>query len=163
MSDLSRIKRNVAKMASMNAPVADIDGYIASEGVTVDDVRNFNVTEQPIEVIADEPRKDVIDVAVGDTPEEMARRGVQKSTRVVIRFRRGHLTLPGATLAGTPSRYALLGGRPAGIHEDPHHAWSGSPQIRGAVQHDVPPDGRRSQRLLEEGRTDRRVDDRHRR
>jgi hypothetical protein len=41
MPDLARIKRNVAKMASMNAPEADIDGYIASEGVTVEDVRNF--------------------------------------------------------------------------------------------------------------------------
>lgn len=41
MADLARIKRNVAKMASMNAPESDIDGYIASEGVTVDDVRNY--------------------------------------------------------------------------------------------------------------------------
>lgn len=41
MADLARIKRNVAKMVSMNAPEADIDGYIASEGVTVDDVRNY--------------------------------------------------------------------------------------------------------------------------
>jgi hypothetical protein len=41
MADLARIKRNVAKMAAQNAPVSDIDGYIASEGVTVDDVRNF--------------------------------------------------------------------------------------------------------------------------
>jgi len=41
MADLARIKRNVAKMASMNAPEADIDGYISSEGVTVEQVRNF--------------------------------------------------------------------------------------------------------------------------
>lgn len=41
MADLARIKRNVAKMAGMNAPEADIDAYIASEGVTVDDVRAF--------------------------------------------------------------------------------------------------------------------------
>lgn len=41
MADLARIKRNVAKMASMNAPEEDIDGYIASEGVTIDDVRNY--------------------------------------------------------------------------------------------------------------------------
>ena len=40
MADLDRIKNNVAKMASMNAPEEDIDGYIASEGVTVDDVKN---------------------------------------------------------------------------------------------------------------------------
>jgi len=39
--DLARIKRNVAKMAAQNAPEADIDGYIASEGVTVDQVRDF--------------------------------------------------------------------------------------------------------------------------
>lgn len=41
MADLARIKRNVAKMASQDAPIEDIDGYIASEGVTIDDVRNF--------------------------------------------------------------------------------------------------------------------------
>lgn len=41
MADLARIKRNVAKMASQNAPIEDIDGYIASEGITIDDVKNF--------------------------------------------------------------------------------------------------------------------------
>lgn len=41
MADLAKVKRNVSKMVGMNAPEADIDGYIASEGVTVDDVRNF--------------------------------------------------------------------------------------------------------------------------
>lgn len=41
MADLARIKRNVRKMADQGAPEQDIDGYIASEGVTVDDVRNF--------------------------------------------------------------------------------------------------------------------------
>ena len=39
--DLARIKRNVSKMAGMNAPESDIDGYIASEGVTIDQVRDF--------------------------------------------------------------------------------------------------------------------------
>lgn len=41
MDDLARIKSNVAKMAAQNAPMEDIDGYIASEGVSIDDVRNF--------------------------------------------------------------------------------------------------------------------------
>jgi hypothetical protein len=41
MADLAKVKRNVSKMVGMNAPEADIDAYIASEGVTVDDVRNF--------------------------------------------------------------------------------------------------------------------------
>lgn len=41
MADLDRIKKNVAKMVSQQAPEADIDGYISSEGVTVDDVRNY--------------------------------------------------------------------------------------------------------------------------
>jgi len=51
MADLARIKRNVAKMAGMDAPESDIDGYIASEGVTIDDVRNFR--EQPAVRIPD--------------------------------------------------------------------------------------------------------------
>lgn len=45
--DLDKIKRNVAKMAGMNAPVEDIDGYIASEGVTVDAVRNHKPSAGP--------------------------------------------------------------------------------------------------------------------
>lgn len=44
--DLARIKGNVAKMAAQKAPEADIDGYIASEGVTIDDVRNFKPQAQ---------------------------------------------------------------------------------------------------------------------
>ena len=48
MADLARIKNNVRKMAAQGAPEADIDGYIASEGVTLDDVRNFKA-EQPTE------------------------------------------------------------------------------------------------------------------
>lgn len=44
--DLDRIKRNVAKMASMNAPMEDIDGYIASEGTTVEAVRNHPLGAQ---------------------------------------------------------------------------------------------------------------------
>ncbi len=47
MADLARIKRNVSKMAAQNAPVEDIDGYISSEGVTVDDVRNFKPAPAP--------------------------------------------------------------------------------------------------------------------
>lgn len=47
MADLARIKRNVAKMVDMGAPESDIDGYIASEGVTIEDVRNFKPGVQP--------------------------------------------------------------------------------------------------------------------
>lgn len=39
--ELDRIKRNVDRMVSQNAPESDIDGYITSEGATVDNVRNF--------------------------------------------------------------------------------------------------------------------------
>lgn len=45
MADLGKIKRNVAKMVSMGAPETDIDGYIASEGVTVDDVRDYGKSD----------------------------------------------------------------------------------------------------------------------
>lgn len=45
MADLDRIKRNVAKMAEMNAPETDIDGYIASEGVTLEQVRNHKFSQ----------------------------------------------------------------------------------------------------------------------
>jgi hypothetical protein len=41
MADIAKVKRNVAKMVSLNAPESDIDGYIASEGVTIEQVRSF--------------------------------------------------------------------------------------------------------------------------
>jgi hypothetical protein len=44
MADLARIKRNVIKMVGLSAPEADIDAYIASEGVSIDDVRAFKGT-----------------------------------------------------------------------------------------------------------------------
>lgn len=58
MADLDRIKRNVSKMASEGAPEADIDGYIDSEGVTLDQVRNHrsggwlrNVAEGAVDMV----------------------------------------------------------------------------------------------------------------
>jgi hypothetical protein len=45
MADLARVKNNVAKMVAQNAPEADIDGYIESEGVTIDDVKNFRADQ----------------------------------------------------------------------------------------------------------------------
>jgi hypothetical protein len=75
MADLARVKRNVAKMAGMNAPIEDIDGYIASEGTTVDAVRAFkSETAQPAEgMAADDPRMEYIrrakaNVAAGTIP-----------------------------------------------------------------------------------------------
>lgn len=39
MADLDRVKRNISRMISMNAPESDIDSYISSEGVTLEQVR----------------------------------------------------------------------------------------------------------------------------
>lgn len=60
MADLARIKGNVAKMAAQNAPEEDIDGYIASEGVTLDDVRNFRPQAAPAAPAAPDERNSVL-------------------------------------------------------------------------------------------------------
>jgi len=39
MADIARIKGNIAKMIAQDAPEADIDAYVASEGVTLDQLR----------------------------------------------------------------------------------------------------------------------------
>lgn len=39
--DLDKVKRNVAKMVSMDAPEEDIDSYISSEGTSIDAIREF--------------------------------------------------------------------------------------------------------------------------
>ena len=46
MADLFKIKQNVAKMASMNAPEEDIDGYLSSEGVSANDIRDININNK---------------------------------------------------------------------------------------------------------------------
>ena len=43
MADLDRVKRNIGRMISMNAPETDIDAYIASEGVSLEQVRAHKV------------------------------------------------------------------------------------------------------------------------
>lgn len=47
MADLDRIKRNVAKMVSLEAPEVDIDAYLQSEGTTVEQVRAHNIGAPP--------------------------------------------------------------------------------------------------------------------
>lgn len=43
MADLDRVKRNVSRMIQMNAPESDIDAYIGSEGVTLEQVRSHKM------------------------------------------------------------------------------------------------------------------------
>lgn len=53
MADLARIKRNVARMVQQSAPEADIDAYIGSEGVTLDQVRAFKTGKRNVQSDAD--------------------------------------------------------------------------------------------------------------
>lgn len=62
MADLARIKNNVRKMAAQNAPEEDIDGYIASEGVTLDEVRAFKGNAPQTE--AERPQGSMLDAGV---------------------------------------------------------------------------------------------------
>jgi hypothetical protein len=39
MADIARIKGNIAKMIAQNAPEADIDAYVSSEGVSLDELK----------------------------------------------------------------------------------------------------------------------------
>lgn len=47
MADLDKVKRNVAKMVGQNAPEQDIDSYLSSEGVTVDQVKAHKLSAAP--------------------------------------------------------------------------------------------------------------------
>lgn len=50
MADIDRIKRNIGRMINQNAPEADIDAYIASEGISLDQLRGgapVNAPAQP--------------------------------------------------------------------------------------------------------------------
>jgi hypothetical protein len=49
MADLDRVKRNISRMISMNAPETDIDQYIASEGASLEEVRAHKI-QQPTDM-----------------------------------------------------------------------------------------------------------------
>lgn len=55
MADIDKAKRNIAKMVSMNAPEADIDAYISSEGLTLDQIRNHKIGSQPAQSVQAKP------------------------------------------------------------------------------------------------------------
>lgn len=45
MADIAKVKRNIAKMIEQDAPEQDIDAYLASEGVSLDQLRGNSVTQ----------------------------------------------------------------------------------------------------------------------
>lgn len=47
MADIARVKGNIAKMIAQNAPEADIDAYVSSEGVSLDQLRAPSQEQQP--------------------------------------------------------------------------------------------------------------------
>lgn len=70
--DLDRIKRNVGKMVEQNAPETDIDQYIASEGVTLDQVRNHRTAM--IDPRAQQPQKAAQpDLSIGETAADVGK------------------------------------------------------------------------------------------
>lgn len=52
MPDLDKVKRNVTKMVSMNAPESYIDQYIDSEGATIDQVKNHAIGKPQQNIIS---------------------------------------------------------------------------------------------------------------
>lgn len=71
MADLDRVKRNISRMIGMNAPEADIDAYIASEGVTLEQVRAHKVGGAPAK--AGRSWSDVPGEAIGNIPSSAAK------------------------------------------------------------------------------------------
>ena len=55
MTDVYRIKRNIDKMISMNAPEGEIDQYVASEGVTPDQLRSAGRMNAAVDTAVDMP------------------------------------------------------------------------------------------------------------
>lgn len=113
MSDLDRIKRNVSKMAQMGAPEEDIDGYIASEGVTVEQVRAHQI--QPAIPVIDPAGEDAglakaagvgaVQGALGlvtlpRSLEQLGRAGINYASQALGG---GQVVDPNSTVTGWPS------------------------------------------------------------
>ena len=81
MADIARIKGNIAKMIAQNAPEADIDAYVASEGVTLDQLKGAASAPKP-----DKYKQAAIDdnakirAAGADPSAGLARLGIQGAT-----------------------------------------------------------------------------------
>ena len=86
MADLDRVKRNISRMISLNAPETDIDEYIASEGTTVDAVRAYKpgtqqvapkpvdpMKQRALDQVSAERKASPIMTAVDDTVRNLAR------------------------------------------------------------------------------------------
>ena len=137
MADLNRIKRNVAKMASQNAPIEDIDGYIAAEGVTLDDVRNFKPEASE----------------GSNAPSDLQGNGFRRSTILPLGkdTNTGEISLavPGV-ITGIPDAIASIPSFVGGVAQSasdaamlPGRAYNGEIQLIG-------PDGRPTQEAIEQ-------------
>ena len=49
MADIARIKGNISKMIAQNAPESDIDAYVASEGVSLEDLKKSAAPEPTLD------------------------------------------------------------------------------------------------------------------
>lgn len=78
MADIPRIKGNIAKMIAQNAPEADIDAYVASEGVTLDQLKGQPAPDKYKQAAIDDNAK--IRAAGADPSAGLARLGIQGAT-----------------------------------------------------------------------------------
>jgi hypothetical protein len=80
MADIARIKGNIAKMIAQNAPETDIDAYVASEGVTLDELRKPSAPAADKYQQAAVEERDALKAKGVDTNAGMARRFIQGLT-----------------------------------------------------------------------------------
>lgn len=77
MADIARIKGNIAKMIAQNAPEADIDAYVSSEGVTLDQLKTPAPDKYKQAAIKD---RDLLKSKGMDTAAGLTRLGLQGAT-----------------------------------------------------------------------------------
>jgi hypothetical protein len=78
MADIPRIKGNIAKMIAQNAPEADIDAYVASEGVTLDQLKGAAAPDKYKQAAIED--RDRLKSKGMDTSAGLTRLGLQGAT-----------------------------------------------------------------------------------
>src|SRR5262249_16302374 len=78
MADIARIKGNIAKMIAQNAPETDIDAYVNSEGVSLDDLRGASTPDKYQQAAVEE--RDALKAKGIDTGAGLTRRLAQGLT-----------------------------------------------------------------------------------
>src|ERR1041385_755334 len=121
MPDLFKIKGNVSKMISMNAPESDIDAYIQAEGVTTDQVKNYQFKgysdANTAQLKQAEAQKGIKEAEFGETPLGIVGKASERQEKSGIDKFAGEVLKDAPAMLLTKNISPMLGGAIVGAQK----------------------------------------------